>query len=163
LCTALVAAGGVIGLSSPAGASTKTLHYYSVQQTASVTTPTGQELGPNDAPAVGDILDSTSLDYVGTHAHHASKSTASDHIDCVFLNSPQSDSQSGQAKCSGQFAIGGSLILATNIVVTLANNGIGPVTINGGTGPYKGAKGTVVSKGVGNSNNSDNTIVLTRQ
>lgn len=161
-CAALIAAGGVTMSSSPAGAATKTLHFYEVQQTSSFTTPSGQMLGPNDAPSVGDILDSTSLDYVGSHKHHASKSTASDHINCVLLNAPTNESQSAQARCSGQFAIGGHLILATSVLVTLANNGISAVTINGGTGPYKGARGTVVSKGVGRSNNSNDTINLTR-
>jgi hypothetical protein len=162
VCAALVAAGGVSVSLSPAGAATKTLHFYGVEQTSSITSSSGQVLGPNDAPSVGDVLDSSSLDYVGTHAHHASESTASDHINCVFLNSPTKESQSAHAKCSGQFAIGGHLILATGVLVSFEENGITPVTINGGTGPYKGAQGTVVSKGVGSSNNSDNTIELTR-
>ena len=64
------------------------------------------------------------------------------------------------ATCNAQLAIGGSMLLATRVNVTFDFMGNAPtvVPINGGTGKYVGARGTVTSAGVGNSNNSDLTV-----
>lgn len=138
----------------PAGATgTTTLHFYSVQQTATATNSAGQPIAANNQQfAPGDSYDSTDLDYVGNHTHHASTFSASDHYACTFTGPTQT--------CSIQIAIGGSLILMNK--VTLPSNATtASAPVNGGTGRYKNAHGTFVSTFIGNSNSSDDTITLT--
>ena len=90
---------------------------------------------------------------MGNSKRHAKDWTASDHIDCAFTTQTV-------ATCNAQLAIGGSMLLATRVNVTFDFMGNAPtvVPINGGTGEYVGARGTVTSAGVGNSNNSDLTV-----
>jgi hypothetical protein len=145
-----VAGSGLAALPAAAARAT-TLHFYEVGQTAMHTDATGQPVtSTNATPKVGDHVDATSLDYVGNHKHHASSFTASDHIACTLASA-------SSAICSGQFAIGGSLLLANYVTVTSS----APVQINAGTGKYKNARGTINSTSIGNSNNSDVTITLT--
>jgi len=148
-----------LAMTSVAGATTA-LHFYSVAQTSELLDASGQPItNPNAEPAVGDRFDSTDLDYVGTHAHHASRYSASDHLSCTFTSI---SGNSGTATCDGQIAIGSSMLLADNVQVNLGNNGISSVPLNAGTGVYKGAQGTVSSQGIGNTNNSNLTITLTK-
>lgn len=88
----------------------------------------------------GDVLDVYSVGYVGTHARHGKKWTASSHLQCTFR-------AGGPPSCVSHVAIGGSqLIIAGN-----------PGTIVNGTGIYQGASGRVVSSteipGVENASN----------
>jgi len=139
----------------PASAGTTTLHFYSVSQTQTLTDAAGQPItDPNFTPMAGDHLDGTDLLYVGNHTHHASSFSASDHIACVFTSATA-------ATCNAQIAVGGSLLLANDVTVTLTQSGLGPVQINAGTGKYKTAAGMVTTTPVANSNNEDFTITLT--
>jgi len=62
------------------------------------------------------------------------------------------------ARCSGQIAIGGSLLLANDDMLTLSD--AGPRTpVNGGTEIYQHARGLLTPKNVGN--NTDFTIKVT--
>jgi hypothetical protein len=140
-----VVGGGLMALPASA-ARTTTLHFYSVQQTATLTDAAGKPItDPNAIPMAGDHVDTTRLYYVGNHTHHASSFSASDHVACTLTSA-------STATCSAQLAIGGSLLLAN----AFTNPSTGPVQINAGTGKYKNARGTISS-----NNNHDVTITLT--
>lgn len=140
-----------------ASARTVTLHYFSKQTSSTFVTPQGKPLGPSSAPAVGDINDNTDLDYVGNHKHHAKRSTASDHLRCTITGLT---GNSATATCDAQIAIGGSMLLANHTQLTFSESSAPVVvSINGGTGIYRHAHGTVTSTSVGN--NSDLTIKVT--
>jgi len=146
----LVLAGGPTN----AGAAGSTLHFFSKSTLQTITDSNGKPVPSSAAPAAGDVLESTDLDYVGSHTHHAKNWTASDHLVCSLTNS------SGAAICFGQFAVGGSLIYADGVSVNLEGTSTS-VQITGGTGAYQNITGgTVMSKEVGNTNNSDVTITL---
>jgi hypothetical protein len=135
-------------------AGTTTLHFYSVQQTSTATGAAGQPITSSNAPlAVGDHVDSTDLNYVGNHKHHASSFSGSDHIVCTVTSA-------STETCSSQTAIGGSLLLGNDVTVTF-NNTTESAQINAGTGKYKNARGTLSETFIANSNNSDATITLT--
>ncbi len=149
-----VVGSGLMALPTSA-AGTTTLHFYSMSHTMTVTDAAGQPItDPNFTPMPGDHLDSTDLDYVGNHTHHASSYSASDHITCVLTSNTA-------LTCNAQIAIGASLLLANDVAVSITPTGIGPVQLNAGTGKYKHAEGTATSTPIGNSNNSDLTITLT--
>lgn len=140
-----------------ASARTVTLHYFSKQTSTTFVTPQGRRLGPNTPPAVGDINDNTDVDYVGNHKHHAKQSTASDHLRCTITGSTGSGAT---ATCDAQIAIGGSMLLANHVKLTFSDSSSPlAVQINGGTGIYRHAHGTVTSTSIGN--NSDFTIKIT--
>jgi hypothetical protein len=90
-------------------------------------------------------LDTTDLDYVGHAAHHAKRWTVSDHLSCTFT-------ATAAATCDAEIAVGGSLLLGTDVPVQFS---AGPIIIklNGGTGVFKGAHGTVTVVSVGNNAN----------
>jgi hypothetical protein len=121
-----------------------TLRLYQKQQSMTFYNPDGTKASGNAAPVVGDYFVDTDTDYVGTAKHHAKASTASDHLVCTFT-SISSNGMSGTALCNGQIAIGGSMFLAQNDKVTFAGAGPTNVVINGGTGRFAGAHGTVKS------------------
>jgi len=148
---------GVMAL--PVGAAgTTTLHFFSTQGTLVVNSATGQPLtNPNVPLTAGDHYDSTDLYYVGSNLRHAPTFSGSDHLACVVATA---SSVAERQTCSDQFAIGSALLLATNVTVKF--NGRTALTpINGGTGRYKNARGTLVSKPIANSSNTDNTFTLT--
>lgn len=132
---------------SPAAASAKTvtLHYFSKQTSSTFVNPRGQPI--TGAPTAGDINDNTGIAYVGDHKHHAKKATASDHLRCTILSFTPTGAK---ATCDGQFAIGGSMLLANGETVTLSD---GPTVlpINGGTGIYRHAHGKIIATPVGNN------------
>ena len=137
-----------------ASAKTVTLHYFSKQTSNTILTPQGQPLAPNSQPSIGDINDETGVDYVGNHKHHAKRATASDHLRCTITSFA---SDGGAATCDGQIAIGGSMLLANTAPLTFsATNAPTVVSINGGTGIYRHARGKIVVTSVGN--NSDYVI-----
>jgi hypothetical protein len=148
-----VVGSGLMALPARA-AGTTTLHFYSVQQTFTATNAAGTRI--SKITTVGDRYVSTDRNYVGNHKHHASRSSASDHLDCVIVSATTQT-------CIVRYAIGASTLLGNGTV-----SAVGPPTapivvpINAGTGKYKNARGTVISTGIASSNNSDNTITLTR-
>jgi hypothetical protein len=148
-CAAIAAVGA-----SAAVAKSVTLHFFSKQVYSRISDSTGKPLPSNATPAVGDRLSSASNDYVGNHKHHAKQATASDHIVCILTSS-------STALCDGTIAIGGSMILGDDFALNFTSNAPTVVKITGGTGSYRGARGTVVAKSAGkNSNNDDLTITV---
>jgi hypothetical protein len=146
LCTVV---GGTVMAMPASAAGTTILHFYSVSQTATLTDPAGKPItDPNAQAMVGDHIDTTGLEYVGNKKHHASSYSGSAHLACVVTSA-------STATCSAQIAIGGALLLANNVTLNSTQNGSSPVPINGGTGKYKNARGTLTS------NNNDVTIRLT--
>ena len=94
---------------------------------------------------------------LGNDKHHAKRSTASDHLRCTITGST---GDSATATCDAQIAIGGSMLLANHAKLTFSESSAPVVvSINGGTGLYRHAHGTVTSTSVGN--NSDLTIKVT--
>jgi len=150
-----------IGLAAPpvsaAGSATTTLHFYSVTQSLTATSATGQPVGPTALFSVGDHFDGTDLLYAGNHQRHAGGFSGSDHLACVVT---VASTVAERQTCSEQFAIGSAMLLATNVTVTF-NGRTGTIPINGGTGRYKNARGTLVSTPIADSNNFDNTFSLT--
>jgi hypothetical protein len=142
------------GGSAPAGAAGSTLHFFSKNTSETITTATGAPLAASASPAAGDVLETSDLDYVGTHSHHAKSWTASDHLVCSLTDA------TGDATCFGEFAVGGSLIYADGVSTNLEGSG-NSVPVSGGTGAYQRVTGgAVTSKEVGKTNNSDVTITL---
>jgi hypothetical protein len=118
-------------------AHTRTLHVYDAPEKVVLTGPNGKVItDPSTQPGPGDVLDVYSLEYVGNHSHHAAHSSMSAHLRCVFGK--------GQPTCESDIAIGGSLLVFDGN------------TLVGGTGPYAGATGRVLSnKTIGNTNDAD--------
>jgi hypothetical protein len=135
----------------PASAKTTTLHFFSKAVSNSVFQANGQPItNQNAQPAPGDYFVSTDVDYVGNHKKHAKTSTGSDNLVCTFTTT-------SMGVCDAVIAVGGSVLLANHVTVDLtANSPVVP--LNGGTGPYKGAHGTLSAAVVGNSGNSDFTV-----
>ncbi len=162
-CVAALGLSTIVGIPlvaapvSASGGATTTLHFYSATQSLTATSATGQPVGPTDLFAVGTHFDGTDLLYTGDHQRHAASFSGSDHLQCVVtVASTVADRQT----CTEQFALGSAMLLATNVTVTF-NGRTGTIPINGGTGRFKNARGTLVSTPVADSNNFDNTLTLT--
>ncbi|HEY2604060.1 MAG TPA: hypothetical protein VGI67_21055 [Thermoleophilaceae bacterium] len=159
---AIFAAGAFAALAlfaAPAGAAT-TYRFFSKQTSQQFLDPSGKPItDPNAQPVAGDQFISTDLDYVGNHKHHAKHWTVTDHLACTITSTTPTGAL---ALCNGQFAIGGSLLIAENENVTFnfASASTTVVPVNAGTGKFRHAKGTVRSTDIGNSNNSDVVIKL---
>ena len=149
---ALVACGVVVALVAPAGSASArtTLHYYSKETSFAFLNAAGKEIHAPTAP--GDRFTSTDVNYVGDHKKHAKKWTSTDHSICTIVNETD-------AVCDIQIAIGGSMLLSSNVKVSLGGDGAVNVPINGGTGRYRNAKGTLKSTQVDDSA-SDMTLTL---
>ncbi len=131
----------------PATASkTVELRFFSQLESAKLTDAAGNPV--DRPPQPGDKLGVTDRDFLGNHKHHAKRYTATDHLSCVVV-----DSNTGL--CDGQFAIGGSMLLVEHMTLNVAAS-TSSFRITGGTGRYKGAKGTAVSTNVGD----DSDIVI---
>jgi hypothetical protein len=165
--TALVAATVMVGCGSSGGAASTsakttstTLYFYGVAGSTSVENAAGQPIPPSVynsssfEPAVGDTFDDTTVNYVGTNVHHASKSTASTHLGCMVT------STTGGATCNVQVAIGGALLISYTQAVNLSNQAHTTFNINQGTGKYEGAQGTLAAATAGTTNNQNFTISL---
>ena len=107
----------------------QTLRYFDqpVSMTLTQTDGTVVTHAPFPDPQPGDVLDVDSVDYRGTHAHHAKHFSGSSHLRCVF--------GTGEPTCESHVAIGGSMLIFTG----------NPGTVTNGTGIYQGATGRVVS------------------
>jgi hypothetical protein len=129
---------------APAGAkTTTTLHFFAKQVSFSLVGPNGKPLPPTSTPVPGDRINSINDYYVGNHKHHATRATVSNHVECTFIDSM------GDAMCSAQIAIGGSMLLATDVTLSLGQGAPPKVPINGGTGKYLHAHGVLMNKRVG--------------
>jgi hypothetical protein len=145
--------------SAMAKSSTMTWHWFQkAEGAAAFTDASGNPLGQNFTPAVGDVFDSSDVDYRGNGKHHAKSYDASDHIRCVLTAVAQSGFT---AVCDAEIAVGGSLLLADHVTATFTNTGA-TVPISGGTGKYRGYHGTAVSKDIGTTNNSNFTVTIHR-
>jgi len=151
IVVAMTGAAVLVFTGGSASAKTTTLHFFSKAVSNSVFQANGQPITDQNAqPAPGDYFISTDVDYVGNHKKHAKTSTGSDNLVCTFTTN-------SMGTCDGVVAVGGYVLLANHVTVDLtANNPV--VTINGGTGPYKGAHGTLSATAVGSSGNSDFTV-----
>jgi hypothetical protein len=152
-----LAGGGVAGASTARTSSVQVLHFFSKAQTMTFSTAAGKPFSPSKAhpPAAGDVIESTDLDYVGNHAQHAAKWTASDHLLCIVP-------AKGDPVCHVQIAIGGSMILLRGLATESTN---APFVVTGGTGRFKGVTGSLASVNVdpkSENSNSDLTITLHR-
>jgi hypothetical protein len=135
---------------APASAETITLHYFFKQVRVRLTDAAGHVQNPRKRAVAGDLGDQVGLAYVGNHSAHAKRWTASYHLRCVFRRSPRET-------CDAQIAVGGSMLLANGIHPNLRDN-LNRVMINGGTGVFQRAHGTLTSVNIGNTNNSDITV-----
>jgi hypothetical protein len=152
----LAAALLTLAIMAPAAtAKTASLHIFSRQTSSTFVDAQGHPVPPSTAPAVGDTFDNTGVDYAGTHKRHAIKPTGSDHLRCTITGMTAAGPT---ARCSGQIAIGGSMLLANDDMLTLSNTAP-PTPINGGTGIYRHARGLLTPNNIGN--NSDFTIKVT--
>ena len=108
---------------------TQTLRFF--DKPVSITLTRGAKVfdqAPYPQAKSGDVLDVNSLDYVGTHAKHAKKWTASSHLQCTFR-------AAGAPSCVSHVAIGGSQLVFEGNPGKLVN----------GTGIYQGAAARVIS------------------
>jgi hypothetical protein len=138
-----------------ATAKTVTLHTFSRQTSSTFVDAQGHAVPPSTPPAIGDTFDNTGVDYPGNHKHHAAKPNGSDHLRCTITGMTAAGLK---GLCNGQIAIGGSMLLANDDMLTLSN-AAPPTPINGGTGIYRHAHGLVTSKSFGD--NTDFTIRVT--
>lgn len=146
---------GALALAAPSEASSGTVteHFFSKGVVDGFYTANGTAItNSNAAPAVGDYIVSSDLDYVGNHKRHAKSWTATDHLVCTFVTA-------STAVCDGEIAMGNSMLVADHISENFASNSPTMVfQITGGTGALAGAHGTVTSTSIGNTNNSDFTV-----
>lgn len=152
---------GVVAGAAPRPSSSEVLHFFSKPQSGAFLTAAGKPFNPSkaDPPRPGDQIESSDLDYVGNHLHHAATWTASDHELCIF------DAQDTPV-CHAEVADGGSMILAQ---VTLTHLSAATATftyhVTGGTGVFQGVSGNIVVVNLtpeAESSNSDVTITLSR-
>jgi hypothetical protein len=148
----LLSAAALAMFAVPAGAAKKSqLKFFSRNVSASVTDPSGNPPSGR-GPAAGDKLVVTDLNFAGNHKHHARRYTSTDHLVCTF-------SGPATAVCDGQFTIGPSMLLSENVTVDLSGKQV-TFPITGGTGEYRGAKGTIVNTSIAGSANGDVVIKL---
>jgi hypothetical protein len=159
---ALLSVGAIAAVaigSASAKTSTLTLHFFQKGVSFRLTDAAGNPLPTNAIPTVGSVFDASDVDYVGNHKHHAKKSTASDHIRCVFETVPTTPTGTATLLCDGAIAIGGSMLLADHSTAAGSQSST-TVQINGGVGKYKGYHGTATSTSIGNTNNSDLVVKI---
>ena len=140
----------------PASARTVTLHYFSKQTSSTFVTPKASPLG-RTARRPSGISTTTPT---STTRQPQTPCEAVDSLGSPALHDHRFYGNSATATCDAQIAIGGSMLLANHTqtdVLREQRAGGGP--INGGTGIYRHAHGTVTSTSVGN--NGDLTIKVT--
>jgi hypothetical protein len=150
--------GAAMAVSPTPGTIPVTISYYSVSTEMNMYTQNGQLItDPNATPVVGDYFVGTDNDYVGTQANHSMDVAATDHLFCLIVQAP------ADAVCSGQIAMGTSMIFADNAMQNFSSNSTSQTyRITGGTGAYQGAQGTVTSTEIGTTNNSEFMITVTK-
>ncbi len=102
---ALACAAALWPATGQAAGRTKTIKIFSQLQSMSVTHPDGTVVDHPPFPemAPGDVLDVYSLDFIGTHKHHAKRFAGSEHLRCVF--------GTGEPDCTSTVALGRSLLV----------------------------------------------------
>lgn len=148
-CAGVAGTGAAPAVAKPQKAKTKTrtvvMYFFAKRVYTRLSDPGGRRLGSSFAPAVGDRVSYASEDYAGDHNRHAKRAIASDSTVCT-VTSPTS------VLCDGSIAIGGSLIIADDYVLTFpAKSRTTTIRITGGTGRYRGAGGTISATVVGNN------------
>jgi hypothetical protein len=158
----LVAGSGTVLAATPSpstvGTSPVTMNYYSVSTQSGLYSAGGQLItDPNATPTVGDYLVGTDADYAGTQASHSNDVAATDHIFCIVTKAP------GTATCSAEIAIDGSMIVADHSIQNFASNSPNTtLVVTGGTGAYQGVHGTVKITTIGNTNNSEAVVTISK-
>ena len=137
-------------VAAPASAKTITLHYFMKQGRVRLTDASGHAVNRHIRPVAGFKGDEIGLAYAGNSNRHAKRWTASFHLRCVFRSSKR-------ATCDAQFAIGGSMLLLNRVTVNFQTNSE-RLTINGGTGVFSRAHGTMRTVTVHGTNSADVTI-----
>jgi hypothetical protein len=140
-----------IGGNAGAASSSVVLHY--LQKDISVTFYNASNAVIQGYPPIGGHVSENDADYVGSHSHHAKKSTVSDHLYCTLVASPAT------ADCYSDFSVGGSLLYTDNWTVNLAGNVVS-VPISGGTGKFAGYRGTAKFTNIGNTPYSNVVIAV---
>jgi hypothetical protein len=143
LAAAAACALALLPVAGQAASRTQTLRFF--DKPVSITLTRGGKVfdhAPYPQAKPGDVLDVNSVDYVGTHAKHAKKWTASSHLQCTFRAGPPS--------CVSHVAIGSSQLVFSGNPGKLVN----------GTGIYQGATGlTISSKEVHGMDNASDIVV----
>jgi hypothetical protein len=146
--------GALCAIAIPASAaSAATLHLFAKTTHNTFTDPSGRPImGHIPPPAAGSVLTNTGVEYLGTFTHHADRPSVSTNIICFVTKAPR-------ARCYGQIAIGGSMLLANRFTANLAHsNPFASIPINAGTKKFTGAHGTIRTTPVGSANSINLTI-----
>jgi len=151
--TGALAATAVLLLGAgPASAKTTTVHLFDKSVSSGAFAASGVALNPSAQAATGDYFVSTGTDYNGNHNRHSKKSVGASNLVCTITSGTS-------GFCDGVIAIGSSLLFIDHVAVNLSGNA--PLKVTGGTGQYRGARGTISAQGVSNTNNNDFTIKIT--
>ena len=121
---ALMCAAALLPAVGHAAGRTKTLKVFSKAASITVTAPDGTVVDRDPQP--GDVLDVFSVDFRGTHKHHAKRPMGSEHLQCIF--------GTGEPDCTSHIALRGGSLLVFRADRLIA-----------GTLRYRGATGHVIS------------------
>lgn len=135
-----------------------TLHLFFHSKRQDLFGPDGKPANPNQPPAVGDYFTDSDIVYTGNHSSHPAASIGSAHLLCAVT---AVSGNGGTGVCDGLIDLGGSLLVADHQSVDLFGNSV-KLGITGGTGRYEGAQGTLSSADVGNTNDTDLTLSVSR-
>jgi hypothetical protein len=142
---------------APAAQAQALFNYFAKQTTQTIVSPSGKNLGPNAAINVGDHLLNTERLYPGTSVAHAKQFTGTAALDCLVASLGKN---TVRAVCQGELAFGSSMLLSLSRQTFGPNGGLTRFPLNGGTGAYEHARGTLHVMALANSNNSNFVIEL---
>jgi hypothetical protein len=143
-------------LAPAASAQGETLHFFQVSGPTRFFNAEGHAIHlnpPATLPVKGDSFVEVDLDYVGTSEHHAARWTASDQLACTFTSADT-------ARCDSQIAIGGSMLISSNVTLRFKGPADAPIPITGGSGAYRGVRGWFTDVNLPNSQDSNVTVRL---
>jgi hypothetical protein len=122
-----------------ASAKTTTLHFFSWMRFEALYDHYGYALKINDSTPLlaGERYIFVSDDFTGTHLHHARRASGSDHVDCAIVKREQ-------GLCSVRIVLGHSTIRGERFPLYFRHR-ITRLHITGGTGRYRGARGTITA------------------
>jgi hypothetical protein len=130
----------------------ETLLYFAKPVRTTLKSASGRVLKASAAPKAGDSLQTVDRDYKGSHLNHSRRAATTDSLTCKFTSTTA-------AKCTYVITVGGSQIAARDVKVA-PSSGITTFAINGGTGPYRSARGLITETQVVGTRNSDLSIVV---